>query len=291
VRSMTGYGEKSLETQGLRAKASIKSLNHRFFDWNYRGAPLGEVEDRWRAEAQKKLKRGRLEVALDLVLLDPSSWEVVVDEGLLEKILAAVEKASARVGVAVNISVDNLLRIPQLIELKRKDLSGESVSLLDKCFEGALGEVLRERSREGRETAQQLRRHLRRIRQSLRRVEKLAKTQPFLIRERLKQRQKEMNSGLAVAAEKLEEEAAYLSQRADITEEVMRLRSHLDSFEKLTREETDEPVGKMFDFISQEIYREANTINSKSQDIEITNESLAIKGEVESIRQHVQNIE
>ncbi len=291
MRSMTGYGEKSLESQGLRAKASIKSLNHRFFDWNYRGAPLGEVEDRWRAEAQRKLKRGRLEVALDMVLLDPSSWEVVVDEGLLEKILAALEKASARVGVPVNISVDNLLRIPQLIELKRKDLSGDSVSLLDKCFEGALGEVLKERSREGRETALQLRRHLRRIRQSLRRVEKLAKAQPLLIRERLKQRQKEMNSGLAVPAEKLEEETAYLSQRADITEELMRLRSHLDSFEKLTREETDEPLGKMLDFISQEIYREANTINSKSQDIEITNESLAIKGEVESIRQHVQNIE
>jgi uncharacterized protein (TIGR00255 family) len=291
LRSMTGYGEKSLESQGLRAKASIKSLNHRFFDWNYRGAPLGEVEDRWRAEAQKKLKRGRLEVALDMVLLDPSSWEVVVDEALLEKILAAVEKASARVGVPVNISVDNLLRIPQLIELKRKDLSGDSVSLLDKCFEGALGEVLKGRSREGRETALQLRRHLRRIRQSLRRVEKLAKAQPHLIRERLKQRQKEMNSGLVVPAEKLEEETAYLSQRADITEELMRLRSHLNSFEKLTREETDEPVGKMLDFISQEIYREANTINSKSQDIEITNESLAIKGEVESIRQHVQNIE
>jgi uncharacterized protein (TIGR00255 family) len=288
---MTGYGEKSFEARGLRAKVSIKSLNHRFFDWNYKGAPLGEIENKWRAMAQKKLKRGRLEVTLDLTILDPSSWEVLVDEGLLERILEALEKASARTGITANFSVDNIFQIPQVIELKRKDLSAEAVSFLEKCFEETLAEVLKERCREGRETAQQVRRHLRRIRQSLKRIEKLAKTQPLLIREKLKQRLKEVNSGLVAQAEKVEEEAAYLAQRADIAEEILRLRSHVDSFEKLAREDKEEPLGKMLDFLSQEVYREANTINSKSQNIEITNESLAIKSEVESIRQHVQNIE
>jgi uncharacterized protein (TIGR00255 family) len=288
---MTGYGEKSFEARGLRAKVSIKSLNHRFFDWNYKGTPLGEIENKWRAMAQKKLKRGRLEVALDLTILDPSSWEVLVDEGLLERILEALEKASARTGITANFSVDNIFQIPQVIELKRKDLSAEAVSFLEKCFEETLAEVLKERCREGRETAQQVRRHLRRIRQSLKRIEKLAKTQPLLIREKLKQRLKEVNSGLVAQAEKVEEEVAYLAQRADIAEEILRLRSHVDSFEKLAREDKEEPLGKMLDFLSQEVYREANTINSKSQNIEITNESLAIKSEVESIRQHVQNIE
>lgn len=291
MRSMTGYGEKSFEARGLRAKVSIKSLNHRFFDWNYKGAPLGEIENKWRAMAQKKLKRGRLEVTLDLTILDPSSWEVLVDEGLLERILEALEKASARTGITANFSVDNIFQIPQVIELKRKDLSAEAVSFLEKCFEETLAKVLKERCREGRETAQQIRRHLRRIRQSLKRIEKLAKTQPLLIREKLKQRLKEVNSGLVAQAEKVEEEAAYLAQRADIAEEILRLRSHVDSFEKLAREDKEEPLGKMLDFLSQEVYREANTINSKSQNIEITNESLAIKSEVESIRQHVQNIE
>jgi uncharacterized protein (TIGR00255 family) len=291
VRSMTGYGERTCETPGLRAKVSIKSLNHRFFDWNYKGAPLGEIENKWRGMAQKKLKRGRLEVTLDLTMLDPSSWEVLVDEGLLEKILEALEKASARTGITVSFSVDNIFRIPQVIELKRKDLSAEAVTFLEKCFEETLAGVLKERSREGKETGQQIRRHLRRIRQSLKRIEKLARTQPLLIREKLKQRLKEANSGLPGQAEKVAEEVAYLAQRADIAEEILRLRSHADSFEKLVQEDKEEPVGKMLDFLSQEIYREANTINSKSQNIEITNESLAIKNEVESIRQHVQNIE
>jgi uncharacterized protein (TIGR00255 family) len=291
VRSMTGYGEKSLEAPGLRAKVSIKSLNHRFFDWNYKGVPLAELENKWRGMAQKKLKRGRLEVALDLTILDPSGWEVFIDEGLLEKILSTLEKASARVGRVGYFSVDNIFRIPQVIELKRKDLSAESVSLLEKSFEETLADVLRERSREGRETALQIRRHLRRVRQALRRIERRAKKQPFFIREKLKQRLKDIDSGLPAQGGKMEEEVAYLAQRADIAEEILRLHSHIDSFEKLVQEDKDEPVGKMLDFISQEMYREANTINSKSQDISITNETLAIKGEVESIRQHVQNIE
>lgn len=291
MRSMTGYGERSFEAPGLRAKVSIKSLNHRFFDWNYKGAPLGELENKWRGMTQKKLKRGRLDVLLDLTILDPSGWDVFIDEGLLEKILSTLEKASTRAGKAGHFSVDNIFRIPQVIELKRKDLSAEAVSFLDKCFEETLAEVLRERSREGRATAQQMKCHLRRVRQALKRIERLAQKQPFFIREKLKQRLKDLNNGLPSQKGRMEEEVAYLAQRADIAEEILRLRSHIDSFEKLVQVDQDEPVGKMLDFLSQEMYREANTINSKSQDIHITNESLAIKGEVESIRQHVQNIE
>jgi uncharacterized protein (TIGR00255 family) len=100
-----------------------------------------------------------------------------------------------------------------------------------------------------------------------------------------------MNGGLSLQVEKLEGEAALLAQRADIAEEILRLQSHLAAFAELTRLEKEEPVGKMLDFLSQEISREVNTINSKSQDISIVRASLAIKGEVESIRQHVQNIE
>ncbi len=291
MKSMTGYGERSFEAPGLRARISIKSLNHRFFDWNYKGAPLGEVENKWRAMAQKRLKRGRLEIALDLTVLGPSGWEIFIDEELLQKILLTLGKASARLGKTVNFSADNLFRIPQVIELKRKNLSAEAVAFLEKSFKETLSDVMRERSREGRETAQQVKRHLRRVRQALRRIERLAKKQPLFIREKLEQRLKAVNADLVAQDGKMGEEVAYLAQRVDIAEEILRLRSHIDSFERLTLDDKDEPVGKMLDFISQEIFREANTINSKSQDINITNESLAIKGEVESIRQHVQNIE
>jgi uncharacterized protein (TIGR00255 family) len=288
---MTGYGEKRFAASSLRAKISVKSLNHRFFDWNYKGSPLGELETRLRALAQKRLQRGRVEATIDLDWLDPASWEVVINEGLLEKILSTAEKAARRLDRAVTFSVDNLFRIPQVVELRRKDLSAREAAFLENAFDKTLEEVLKERRREGRETARRVNRHLRLIRQALRQVEKLAKTQPGFLREKLKQRLLDINGGPVVEESKVESEAAYLAQRADIAEEILRLRSHLDAFEQLVKEEREEPQGKMLDFLTQELSREANTINSKGQDIGIVKASLAIKGEVESIRQHIQNIE
>jgi uncharacterized protein (TIGR00255 family) len=288
---MTGYGERRFAAPGLRAKISIKSLNHRFFDWSYKGAPLGELETRLRALAQKTLPRGRVEVAIELDILDPANWEVVINEGLLEKILVTAQMAARRLGEAVHFSVDNLFRIPQIVELRRKDLSAAERSFLEEAFEETLAEVVKGRLREGRETARRLRQHLRLIRSALRQVEGLAKTQPRFLRDKLKLRLKDMEGAPGVEEGKLETEAAYLAQRADIAEERLRLRSHLDAFDQLLREEKEEPLGKMLDFLAQELSREANTINSKSQDIGIVKATLAIKAEVESIRQHIQNIE
>jgi uncharacterized protein (TIGR00255 family) len=291
VRSMTGYGEKRFTAPGLRAKISIKSLNHRFFDWSYKGTPLGGLETRLRALAQERLQRGRVEAAVELDVLDPAHWEVVINAGLLEKILAAAQRASRRMGETVRFSVDNLFRIPQIVELRRKDLSASARAFLENAFEETLAEVVKGRRREGRQTAAQIRRHLRQIRGQLRQVESLARTQPRFLREKLKLRLKEIEAGPAAEPGKLENEAAFLAQRADIAEEILRLRSHLDAFNELLRDEKEEPLGKMLDFLSQELSREANTINSKGQDIGIIKASLAIKGEVESIRQHIQNIE
>ena len=291
MRSMTGYGERRFSSPGLRAKISIKSLNHRYFDWNYKGTPLGDAENRFRALAQRKLLRGRIEVAVDLDFLDPSSWEITINEALLEKVLATMEKASRRMGKAVSFSVDNIFRIPQVVEIRRRELSAEVKSFLERAFDETLDEVLKERRREGRDTARQVRRHLLSIRRSLRRIVNLARTQPLFIRKKLTQRMKELNGDLLLGGEKVEGEVAYLAQKADIAEEIVRLRSHIGAFKQWVREGQEEPVGRMLDFLSQEIAREANTINSKSQNIAITKESLVIKGEVESIRQHIQNIE
>jgi uncharacterized protein (TIGR00255 family) len=291
MRSMTGFGEERFAAPGFRGKISIKSLNHRFFDWNYRGTPLGGLENKLRTRAQKTLLRGRIEAAVELDFLDPARWEIVINEALLEKILTSMEKASRRVGKSVSFSVDNIFRLPQVVEIRRKELTPETRSFLEKAFDRTLDQVLRERCREGREIARQVRRHLLSMKRSLRRIESLARTQPRVIRAKLAQRLKELNGNLPVEEEKIAGEVAYLVQKADIAEEIMRLKSHIGAFEQWLGAERAEPVGKRLDFLSQEIVREANTINSKSQNVVITKESLAIKGEVESIRQHVQNIE
>ena len=291
IQSMTGFAERSFSSKTLRAKISIKSLNHRFLDWNYKGIPIGEVESRLRAICQKKLHRGRIEVALELSFPDPSSWEILVNEGLLEKILATLRRISSRWGKEPEFSVENIFRIPQLVEFKRKEFSAAEISFLERCFKHTLEGVLRSRRREGRETWRQIQKHVRTISQSVGRIEKLVKKQPSLIREKLRLRLKEFAVEPSFPDQKMAEEAAYLAQRYDMAEEILRLRSHAEAIKNYLSPKNDEPVGKNLDFLAQELYREANTINSKSQDIEIIKESLKIKGEVESIRQHVQNIE
>ncbi len=291
MRSMTGYSGRCFTSGGLRALIAIRSLNHRFFDWSYKGAPLGKLEGRLRKMAEKKLRRGRVEASVDLLSFDPGGWDIVINEGLLGKILVALEKASRRVGKAANFSVDNILRIPQVVELRRKPLSSSEMIFLERSFGRALDDLLQERRREGRETARRILRHLVQIERALRRIESRARVEPGLLRDKLKTRLKELSPEEKVEDARLETEAALLAQRADIAEEILRLRSHLETFKRLASRENDESIGKRLDFLSQEMAREVNTINSKSQQIEIIRASLAIKGEIESIRQHVQNIE
>jgi uncharacterized protein (TIGR00255 family) len=291
IQSMTGYAERSFSSRTMRVKFSVKSLNHRFFDWSAKGAPLGEVENRLRVLCQDRLHRGRIEVAVDVVFPDPASWEVTINEGLLEKILGTLDRVSARLRSDVRFSVDNLFRIPQLVELRRKDFAPEEAAFLVRSFERTLDDVVRARRAEGIKIAAELKTRLQTVRRAVARVEKRLARHPGLIKRKLRSRVYDLKEKAPVSEERLAEEVAYLTQRYDIAEEISRLKHHLDAALKLVTSRTGEPAGKMLDFLAQELSREANTLNSKSQDIGITREGLAIKGEVESIRQQVQNVE
>lgn len=291
IQSMTGYAEKSFEGFGVRAKISIKSLNHRFFDWNYRGAPIGEAENRLRVLSQERLSRGRIEVTLDLDFYDPSSWNIRINEGLLEKLLVSIDRVGSRLNKNMSFSVDTLFRIPQLVELKRKDMTPSEIAFLEKCFLRTLDDIIKSRRIEGRKTAAQIGTHLRNVRRAVSLVERLVRKQPRAVKQKLTRRMKDLNGTGPKNEERLSEEVSYLTQRYDVSEEIQRLKSHLDAAAKLIVSPKGETAGKMLDFLAQELTREANTLNSKSQDIGITRQGLLIKGEVESIRQQVQNLE
>lgn len=291
ILSMTGFAEKRFNSKTLSAKISIRSLNHRFLDWNYRGIHIGEVENRLRAISQSKLHRGRIEVFIELYFSDASSWKLHINEELLRQIMSSLEKMSSRMKKSVNISVENMLNLPQVVKLNRKSFSNTDVAFLERSFKKTLDEVLRMRKREGKEIEKEIRDYLKNIRQSVNRLGKLSEKQPSLVKEKLSRRLKEISQEVTFSEEKLAEEVAYLAQRYDLTEEIIRLKCHLDYMIELLSPEREGPAGKKLDFVAQELYREANTINSKSQDIKVIKESLAIKGEVENIRQQVQNIE
>jgi uncharacterized protein (TIGR00255 family) len=288
---MTGFAEKNFSSSTLRLKISIKTLNHRFFDWSYKGSPIGEAESRLRVLCEKRIRRGRVEVFLELVPLSPEGWDFNLNEGLLEKILASLDRVSRRTGRRLEISLDSLFRVPQLVEVNRKAPGPKEAAFIERSFSRTLDDVLTLRRREGLETARQLRVHLAAVRRFVSRAEDRFKRQPALLKAKLKKRLRDLNGGAPVPEGKLAEEASFLAQRYDLAEEIGRLKTHLESFEEFLSPKVGEPVGRQLDFLAQELNREANTLASKSQDIRITRESLGIKNELESIRQHVQNIE
>jgi len=290
--SMTGYAERSFSSKALRVKISLRSLNHRYFDWSYKGTSLGKVENRLRAACQKMIHRGRLEVNLEATFLDPAGWELFINQPLLAKLMGALKRAAGRSGGDVRFAVDNIFRIPNVVELRHKGLHPAEEERLVRAFERGVADLVRARRREGREIGAQVRANLGNLRRSLGRIQARFRSQGGRLKRRLARRFRETANGARLSEDKLAQETALLVQRADITEEIVRLRSHLEAVRDcLSSGKKTASPGRMLDFLSQEITREANTINSKSQDLATTRECLTIKNEVEALRQQAQNLE
>lgn len=292
IKGMTGFAEREFSGDSMRLKVSIKTLNHRHFDWLCKGTPVGEAEGRLRALCQRRVKRGRVEVTLEMTSFRPESWRFSFNEGLLERILSTVGRVSKRTGRDVGFSLDGLLRIPQLYELRRARLSRAETAFLERCFERTLDDLIRMRRREGAETVKRLQGHVRKIRRAMAGLCVLFEKQPERLRRRYLAKVKE-SGGKAqdIPRERVAEDVSQLIQKYDISEELTRLRMHLDHLEKIMKSRGGEPSGKKLDFLAQELIREANTINSKTQDIRVVRGCLAVKNEVESVRELVQNIE
>jgi uncharacterized protein (TIGR00255 family) len=288
---MTGFAERRFVHKSFSTKISIRALNHRFLDWNYRGAPLGSVEDKLRNLCQQKLHRGRIEVLVDFHFSGQDRWEFRINQDLLSEILASLENAASRSGKHVTFSLENLMNTPHVVQIQRKDFTKEDVDFLEKCFEKTVEQLIKDRAREGREIKKQLISHAQNIKVLVNQVEKRAKKQPLLIKQKLMERLEDLKGNESFSESKLAEEASVLAQRYDLTEEISRLKSHTKYLVELLATKVPEPVGKKLDFLAQEIYREANTLNSKAQDIDVIRKCLTMKSEVESIRQQLQNVE
>jgi uncharacterized protein (TIGR00255 family) len=290
IHSMTGFAEKQFICGSFNLRISIKTLNHRFLDWHCRGNHIGELENRLRDVCRNRIHRGRVDVYFDFEFIDPDKWDLIINEKLLKKILEALRRSSAADPSAMEFRVDNVLNIPHVFELKRKDFTKKEGDFIEKSFAAVLDQLIQVRRIEGTQLKSDILSHLENVRAALKITAELAGGQPRRIQDILKERIESLTRGMPVSEEKILEEAAYSAQKYDISEEIERLRSHLAHAEELFSQENG-PVGRQLDFLSQEILREANTINSKAQDLRIVKQCLAMKTELESIRQQVQNLE
>ena len=290
---MTGFGRGAVTGEGFAVFVDLKTVNNRFLDVNMRvGADLNSVEAQIKRRIGERLARGRVDVTLTLDRTSEVAYEV--NRPLLSGYLTALRSLRENFDLAGEPDVNVLARLPGVLQPRRDGLTEDMLTGVMRALDEALDELDRMRTREGAALGVDMHTRLAEIENQLPTIEAAAPLQIENYRARLVRRIDELTARTAgesieLDAGRLAQEVAYLAERSDIAEETARLRSHIAQF-RLGLDETGE-VGKRLDFISQELNREANTVLSKSNDIAIKEAALTIKGEIEKIREQVQNIE
>jgi uncharacterized protein (TIGR00255 family) len=299
ILSMTGYAQSKGSALGWDLRVSVKSVNHRFLDLKVRlpeGFDLYEL--RLRQLVRERIHRGHVEVH---VSVEPgAATPIQVNKDLVTNYLRAADELRLQTSVSAALDVVALLRLPGVIgglapavpesEEEQEKLGRE----LDRCLREAVGKLDEMRRAEGRHLAEDLRARLAHIAEQTDQVRTLVvQLRPAFAR-RLELRLKDLLSGTAIDAGRVAQEAAMLAERSDISEELDRLKSHLQQFGKLLDGAGE--LGKKLDFLLQEMHREANTMLSKTPGVEsealkITGIGLEVKAEIEKLREQVQNIE
>ena len=296
---MTGYATVRTEHGGWSVRLSVKSVNHRFLDVKLRiPESLEPYEFRLRQTVRERIHRGHVDVHVNV---EPGKAAPVhVNKELLQAYLRAADELRQQTGAKSELDLVSLLRLPGVIAglapaLPDSDEEQEEFGkVLDHLLREALARLDEMRFAEGRHLVEELRARLARIASLADEVRGLVETlRPAFVR-RLETRLKELLGGTIVDPARVTQEAALLAERSDISEELDRLRSHLQQFAKLVDNAGE--LGKKLDFLLQEMHREANTMLSKTPGVEsealaITGLSLEIKAEIEKLREQVQNIE
>jgi len=297
--SMTGYAQARGEQNGWTIRVSVKSVNHRFLDVRFRLPEGFDVyELRLRQIVREKIHRGHIDVNVNVQ--PGAAVPVQVNRDLLEAYVHAAQELREKIGASTDLDVVSLLRLPGVIgglapPLPESDAEQDQLGrALDDCLREALTKLDDMRHAEGRHLAEELRTRVARIGEQAEKVRSLAITLTPAFARRLQTRLKELLSGTGIEPARLAQEAAVLAERSDISEELDRLRSHLQQFAKLLDGAGE--LGKKLDFLLQEMHREANTMLSKTPGVEsealaITGLSLEIRAEIEKLREQVQNIE
>ena len=296
---MTGYAQARAELNGWAIRVSVKSVNHRFLDLKLRlpeGFDLYEL--RLRQMVRDRIHRGHLDVHVGV---EPgASTAIHVNRDLVQAYLRAADDLRLQTAVTAELDVVALLRLPGVIgglapEVPETEEAREELGkVLDACLFESLGRLDEMRRAEGLHLVEDLRGRLARISELVEQVRGfVAALRPAFAR-RLEQRLKELLGSTTIDPARVAQEAAILAERSDISEELDRLRSHLQQFGKLLDGAGE--LGKKLDFLLQEMHREANTMLSKTPGVEnealaITGIGLEIKAEIEKLREQVQNIE
>jgi uncharacterized protein (TIGR00255 family) len=300
LKSMTGYAQARVERGGWLMRVNIRALNHRFLDLRVR-VPEGfeAVETQIRQLVRDRLRRGHVEVTLHVETLQGPAARV--NREIAGAYLRAVDEMRREFPAASESNLMELLRLPGVVAAAGASHAGIDEEALERlgeqaadCARQALERLDEMRIAEGRSLRAEMDRLVGGIEAITSEVAELAERSRPAYAQRLKARIEELLNGGPLDAARIAQEAALLAERADVSEELARLRSHVEQFGRLIA--SAEEAGKKLDFLLQEMQREANTLLSKTpglgeDGLAITNRGLQLKAEIEKLREQVQNVE
>lgn len=292
INSMTGFGRGIAAENRVTFIVEIKSVNHRFQDISVKmPRTLISLEDRIRNYVKEKLKRGKIDIFITEKVYEKQSTEALLNLNLANSYLNCLKTIGDTFEIRDDISVSTLARFPEVITLEQKEEDVEEKWLfIEKALKEAISNLISMREKEGEKLSQDL---LIKCKKISHLVNDISDRSPLVVREykgKLESRLKELIDDRSQYDEgRVAMEIAIMADKASIDEEITRLHSHIEQIKSTL--DMDESIGRKLDFIIQEMNREANTIGSKANDLEILKHTLELKSEIEKIREQVQNIQ
>ena len=288
--SMTGFGRADVTTDEASVSAEITGVNGRYLDVVIKlPQEAGGLEVVLRRLIKEKVRRGRVSANVSVQRTNAAA-NVTVDDDAAQQYVAISTALADRLGIPNDLTLTSILSYPGVLRTREQSAADEDeCAAIEKAVLLALDEFQSMRRAEGEALELELRHRIETVRSTLAEVEQRLPELNREYSERLRQRMAELAADISLKEERVAMEVAVMAERADVTEEVVRLNSHLDQFINLVQ--GDGAVGRKLEFLIQEMNREVNTIGAKNRDSAVTGHVLQIKAELEKIREQVQNIE
>lgn len=292
IKSMTAFGRGEYESNNTLYSVEIRTLNNRYRDIIVRMTnSLQEFEDEVKTQISSRIKRGRIEVTLQINRKDKdANYSLELNAPLLKSYLNIFQQMSDEFGINSKASPDYLCQIKEMIIVKPEETDpDESRLCINKAMDHALDSLDNMRTREGKAIEDDFLMRLELIETHIKVIEERAPVVVNEYRDKLRNRVEALAEDIKADEGRLEQEIALFASRCDITEEIVRTRSHLKQFRNYMS--IDDSTGRRLDFLTQELNREINTISSKASDSLISSRAVEVKAELEKLREQIQNVE
>jgi uncharacterized protein (TIGR00255 family) len=288
---MTGYGRGEIDHNGTKISVELNSVNRKQSDIVVNlPRDLAELEPRIRQAINENISRGRTNVMVTLHEGSNGGRKLALDTELARSYHAAMLELQKQLDAPGEITIGTILQAPGVMRLPEQTINAEEAwSAIDRALRAALGDLIKMREREGKHLAKDLIHRLKAMRKNLKEVRALHTDVVKKYRAVLLERMEKAKLPIASDDERLVKEITFFADRSDVSEELTRLESHLAQFAHHLRK--NEPVGRTLEFITQEIFRELNTLGAKANDAAISQRVVTCKAELEKIREQIQNLE